>query len=74
MQRLVLKKILNHVDDDITGVYDRYSYDAEKQSAMNTWNDRLRRLIKDADLALVKTHIPSSSWTTPSMLSAEKLR
>lgn len=39
--RFVISRILNHSEEkDITSVYDRYSYDAEKRRAMEFW-DRL---------------------------------
>lgn len=39
--RLTIKKILNHVDPDITAVYDRNSYDAEKKAALIEWEKAL---------------------------------
>ncbi len=33
--RLVISKILNHVGQGVTSVYDRHSYDREKQGALN---------------------------------------
>ena len=44
--RDVVKKILNHVDKDITAVYDRYSYDNEKLKALTTWGQQLRRILE----------------------------
>jgi hypothetical protein len=35
--RLVIGKILNQVEQGITKVYDRHSYDKEKQEALNAW-------------------------------------
>ena len=35
--RLVIAKVLNHVDRGVTAVYDRHSYDAEKRQALDTW-------------------------------------
>jgi integrase len=35
--RLTIGKILNHVERDITAVYDRHSYDAEKRIALDSW-------------------------------------
>jgi len=43
--RLVIKKILNHAESDITAVYDRHSYDLEKKKAMNTWSRKLEAII-----------------------------
>ncbi len=39
--RFTVKKILNHVEPEITAVYDRYSYDAEKREALESWAKRL---------------------------------
>ena len=35
--RLVIAKILNHVEMGVTAVYDRHSYDAEKRAALAWW-------------------------------------
>jgi hypothetical protein len=43
--RLTVKKILNHVERDITAVYDRHSYDAEKREALEAWARRLTAII-----------------------------
>jgi integrase len=45
--RFVISRILNHsADKDITSVYDRYSYDSEKQAAMEFWNRQLAAILK----------------------------
>jgi integrase len=38
VNRLVVSKILNHVETGITAVYDRHSYDAEKRVGLETWD------------------------------------
>lgn len=43
--RLVVSKILNHVEAGITRVYDRHSYDAEKRKALDEWAGRLEVLV-----------------------------
>jgi integrase len=43
--RLVISKILNHVESGVTSVYDRHSYDREKQEALNAWGARLARIV-----------------------------
>ena len=43
--RLVVKKILNHVDSDVTAVYDRHSYDREKREALDTWGHKLESIV-----------------------------
>lgn len=35
--RLVIAKVLNHVETGVTAVYDRHSYDAEKRAALEQW-------------------------------------
>lgn len=46
--RLVVSKILNHVETGVTAVYDRHSYDAEKRSALDAWGARLDQIIRVA--------------------------
>ena len=48
VQRLVISKILNHVENGITAVYDRHSYDQEKMLALNTWGERLLVIIRNS--------------------------
>ena len=43
--RLVIGKILNHVEPGVTKIYDRHSYDREKQKALNAWGVRLSSIV-----------------------------
>lgn len=53
--RFVISRILNHSENkDITSVYDRYSYDAEKRTAMEFWNRQLTALLKGKSVASVR--------------------
>jgi integrase len=52
--RLVIGKILNHVESGVTRVYDRHSYDREKQEALTAWGARLSRIVSDLELAIAK--------------------
>jgi hypothetical protein len=45
--RLVVGKILNHVEPGVTKVYDRHSYDKEKREALESWGKRLMVLVSD---------------------------
>lgn len=45
VNRLTISKILNHTDQSIDAVYDRYSYQAEKLEALQKWNDKLDRIL-----------------------------
>jgi hypothetical protein len=53
IHRDVVKKILNHVDKDITAVYDRYSYDAEKEKALTAWGKKLESILSEKPGAAV---------------------
>jgi hypothetical protein len=44
--RLVVAKILNHVETGVTAVYDRHSYDAEKRAALDLRARELQRILK----------------------------
>ncbi len=44
VSRLVVSKILNHVESGITAVYDRHSYDAEKRHALDLWGAYVERV------------------------------
>lgn len=46
VERLVISKILNHMESGITAVYDRHSYDLEKQKALNSWSRKLLTILK----------------------------
>lgn len=43
--RLVVSKILNHVESGVTAVYDRHSYDPEKRAALDYWGNRLEQIV-----------------------------
>lgn len=45
ISRLVIGKVLNHVEPGVTRVYDRHSYDAEKREALDRWAERLEEII-----------------------------
>jgi len=46
VDRLVIAKVLNHVETGITGrVYERYGYDDEKRRALILWGTRLEEII-----------------------------
>lgn len=46
ISRLVVSKILNHSENNsVTAVYDRHSYDPEKQHALEKWAQKLQEII-----------------------------
>src|SRR5262249_37108509 len=46
-----ISAVLNHVEAGaaVTRVYDRYSYDAEKRKALETWARKLRSIVKQSE-------------------------
>jgi integrase len=47
IQRLTISKILNHVERNITAVYDRHSFDAEKAAALSWWDVKLCAILEN---------------------------
>ena len=45
ISRLVVAKILNHVESGVTAVYDRHSYDPEKRQALEAWGRRVEEIV-----------------------------
>lgn len=45
--RLTISKILNHVERSVTAVYDRHSYDPEKQAALAWWEAKLTTILEN---------------------------
>jgi integrase len=48
ISRLVVAKILNHVERGVTAVYDRHSYDREKRIALEAWAAAIQELTSAA--------------------------
>jgi integrase len=53
ISRLVVSKILNHVERGITAVYDRHSYDLEKRQALDAWAHKLKSIIEDVETNVI---------------------
>jgi integrase len=49
ISRLVVSKILNHVERGITAVYDRHSYDLEKHQALEAWAQKLKNIVEGTE-------------------------
>lgn len=57
--RFTVQKILNHAEPGVTKIYDRYSYDAEKREALESWSKRLMLMVSDLkDLKSAAQKIP----------------
>ena len=52
-ERDYIKRILNHVDSSVTGIYDRYSYDEEKRRYLDRWGRRLQTIVDGASSNVV---------------------
>jgi integrase len=53
VQRLVIGRILNHIESGVTKVYDRHSYDPEKRQALDAWARRLHQIVTGESAAKV---------------------
>ncbi|MGO9622279.1 MAG: tyrosine-type recombinase/integrase [Desulfobaccales bacterium] len=51
--RLIVSKILNHAEAHITAVYDRASYDKEKQMALDAWGRKLQDVVEGVESNVV---------------------
>jgi integrase len=45
ISRLVVSKLLNHVENSVTAIYDRHTYDKEKRVAVDAWAVKLRNIV-----------------------------
>jgi integrase len=50
VDRVVIGKILNHAENNVTAIYDRHRYDREKCMAMDLWGQRLQAIVDVADV------------------------
>ena len=48
VDRIVIAKVLNHADREITGVYDRFAYSEQKRRALDALGVELTRITADA--------------------------
>lgn len=44
--REVVSRVLNHLPRDVTGIYDRHTYDAEKRDALASWTATLLTIVE----------------------------
>lgn len=51
--RLTVAKILNHAEGSVTAIYDRHSYDPEKQLALEAWSRKLRGILEGKETGKV---------------------
>jgi integrase len=53
ISRLVVSKLLNHVERGVTAVYDRHSYDREKRQALEAWTHKLKGIVEGAEANVI---------------------
>lgn len=46
-------KVLNHVDQTVTGIYDEHDYDKEKRLALTRWSRKLQAILEQQETAKV---------------------
>jgi integrase len=61
IQRLVIGKVLNHVEPGVTSVYDRHTYDAEKRIALDTWARTLDAILKNKPADVIPFVAPNDA-------------
>jgi integrase len=44
---VVVDKVLNHTDQRVTAIYDRYDYDKEKQQALESWTRKVEGILNE---------------------------
>ena len=49
INRLVVGKVLNHVETGITATYDRHGYDRQKRQALDAWGRRLEEILSGTE-------------------------
>ena len=52
--RLIVGKILNHVEKGVTATYDRHGYDKEKSQALNKWGRKLTSILTSEKAKIIK--------------------
>lgn len=55
VDRVVIAKVLNHADREVTAIYDRHRYDEQKRRALDLWGERLARIVSGSESGNVLT-------------------
>jgi integrase len=48
VDRIVIAKVLNHAENEVTAIYDRHRYEREKRAALDRWGERLTEIVAGA--------------------------
>lgn len=57
ISRLVVSKILNHVERGVTSVYDRHSYDHEKRVALDKWSWQIEQILEQGKADIIPMNL-----------------
>jgi integrase len=49
VDRVVIAKVLNHAENEVTAIYDRHRYGVEKRRALDLWGERLAAIVSGTD-------------------------
>jgi integrase len=61
ISRFIVKRVLNHVERDVTDIYDRYAYLAEERHAIEAWARRIEQVVAGEPLGNVLPFRPAAS-------------
>jgi hypothetical protein len=61
VSRFIVKRVLNHVERDVTDIYDRYQFLPEKRHALETWARRIEHVVVGKSFSNVVTLRPAAS-------------
>jgi hypothetical protein len=49
LRHLVVKRILNHKEREVTDTYDRFSYDHQKRIALDAWGREVQAIVEEKE-------------------------
>ena len=52
-----LSKILNHLENDVTAIYNQHSYDTEKRVVLELWEKKLLDIVSENDQPIDKSNL-----------------
>ena len=53
VDRFTIERVLNHADNTVGRIYDRYGYDKQKRRALKRWERKLKSIIGESAEAMV---------------------
>jgi integrase len=65
VERVVIGKVLNHAEREVTAIYDRHRYDREKRRALDLWGETLAALVGADCGGAVRDSAPTQGRSSP---------